>query len=91
LDRVTAPAAAELDPVTPSSSDLWKLVLTDCIQARQEVLGVMAGIDDMPHLTRFPVTHIHVNDALGKLRGALLFLDVAIQEIQAEIPEKGQS
>jgi hypothetical protein len=100
LDKVTAPAALGPDPVTPevtaggleqlrgvTPSDLWKLVMTDCIQARQEVLGVMAGMDDVPHLHRFPQTKVRVLDAFHDLRRALIHLDEAIKEIETEFPE----
>jgi hypothetical protein len=61
--------------------------MSDCIQGRQEVLGVMAGMDDTPHLHRFPLTKIHVLDAFADLRRALIHLDEAVKEIQTEFQE----
>ena len=85
MDKVTAPAGQVPDPVTPST---WEDVMGDCIQARQEVLGVLAGLDPgIPPSVRFPQTEAYIGDAIDYLRKSAAALDAAIASIHTEIPE----
>ena len=88
--EVTPRSCSRPDPVTPGDAPLDPrvLVLGDCVQARQEILGVMAGMDGMPHLSCFPDSKVHVLDAFHDLRRALLHIEQAITSITDE-PRKG--
>jgi len=88
--EVTLEAAAPAIAVTLGDAPLDPrvLVLGDCVQARQEILGVMAGMDGMPHLSCFPDSKVHVLDAFHDLRRALLHIEQAITSITDE-PRKG--
>lgn len=86
LKRVTLEAAAPADPVTPPT---WKDVMGDCIQARQEVLGVLAGLDPgVPPPVRFSQTEAYIGASIVYLRKSVSALDEAIKEIQSEMPVK---
>jgi len=87
--EVTLEAAAPAIAVTLGDAPLDPriLVLGDCVQARQEILGVMAGMDGMPHLSCFPDSKVHVLDAFHDLRRALLHIEQAITSITDE-PKK---
>jgi hypothetical protein len=83
--EVTPEAAAPAPAVTPST---WKEVMGDCIQARQEVLGVLAGLDPgIPPPVRFPQTEAYIGVSIDYLRKSVSALDAAIASIQTELPE----
>ena len=84
--EVTPGAAAPAPSVTPST---WKDVMGDCIQARQEILGVLAGLDPgIPPPVRFPQTEAFIGEAIHHLRNSASALDAAIASIQTELPER---
>jgi len=86
--EVTAIAHQDPDPVTFPPSDPRSYLLEECIQARQEILGVMAGMDDMPWLGFFPEAKICVLDTIHSLRRALLKIEDGIK-LLTDVPGKG--
>jgi len=86
LDEVTAIAGQGPGTVTPTT---WKEIMSDCIQGRQEILGVLAGLDPgIPPPVRFPVTEACIGAAIDHLRKAVFAMDGAIASIQTELPER---
>ena len=80
--EVTPRSCSRPAAVTPST---WEEIMSDCIQGRQEILGVLAELDPgIPPADRFPHAEAHIGEAIGSLRKAIYSLNAAIETLTTE-------